>query len=139
MKKIIIFYKKYIEIISYIFFGILTTLTNIITYIICTRFFLLDAYFSNVIAWTTSVLFAFITNKIYVFKSLNKDIRTLTKEILSFFILRIFSLAIDMLSMYLMISIFKWNDLIAKIIANIIVIILNYIFSKFIIFKNRHK
>ncbi len=129
--------KKYKEVILYLIFGVLTTLVNIIAYFISTRFLNLDAYISNIIAWILSVIFAFITNKLYVFKSKNTNLQVILKECLSFFGFRVLSLIFDMACMYLFISILSTNDLIAKIITNIIVIILNYVFSKLFVFKNK--
>ena len=129
-------YNKIKEVLWYGFFGVLTTLINIIS------FYLLDktgmnVYINNFIAWMLSVLFAFITNKLFVFssKSLNKKI--IIKEIISFFFFRILSLGIDMLGMYILISLININKMISKIIMNIIVIVANFIFSKMFIFKSK--
>jgi len=128
---------KYKEIIMYLVFGILTTLVNIVSYYLLTRFGNMEEYTSNIIAWILSVLFAFITNKLFVFESKDKSFNVILKESLSFFSFRLISLGIDMAAMYVMISLLRFNDILAKIIANIIVIILNYIFSKLFIFKKK--
>ena len=129
-------YNKIKEILWYGVFGILTTLINIIS------FYLLDktgmnVYISNLIAWILSVLFAFITNKLFVFNSKSLDKAIVMKEMISFFFFRILSLGIDMAGMYICISLININKLVSKIIMNIIVIISNYIFSKIFIFKNK--
>ena len=126
-------YNKIKEILWYGFFGVLTTLVNIIS------FYLLDktgmnVYLNNFIAWTLSVLFAFITNKLFVFGSKSLDKKVVRKEILSFFFFRILSLGIDMAGMYICISLIHITKLISKIIMNVIVIITNYLFSKLFIF-----
>lgn len=126
-------YNKIKEILWYGFFGVLTTLVNIIS------FYLLDktgmnVYLNNFIAWTLSVLFAFITNKLFVFGSKSLDKKVVRKEILSFFFFRILSLGIDMAGMYICISLIHITKLISKIIMNVIVIIANYLFSKLFIF-----
>ncbi len=139
MKKLILLFQKYKEVIMYLIFGVLTTLVNIITYYFCTRLFDLNEYGSNVVAWIISVLFAFVTNKLFVFEDKDKNWRAILKQSLSFFAFRLVSLGIDMGSMYGMISILKWNDLIAKVIANIIVIILNYVFSKIFVFTKKER
>lgn len=131
------FIKKYKEALLYLIFGALTTLVNILTYLLFTRLFTIDTYTSNIIAWIVSVLFAFITNKKFVFQSKDHSFKTMARESLSFLGFRLLSLGIDMGSMYAMISLWKWNDLIAKIIANIIVIVLNYIFSKLFVFTRK--
>ncbi len=124
-------FSKYYEIISYLFFGGLTTLVNILVFYLFS--FVFNYAISNVIAWIVSVIFAFVVNKLFVFKSLGKD--KVRKEIISFFSFRILSLGIDMLFMYLLISVLFVNDLISKILVNIIVVIINYVFSKLFIFK----
>lgn len=127
-------YKKYEEIIKYLLFGVLTTLVSILSYALFTRLFNINYLISNVLSWILAVLFAFITNKLYVFKSEtnNKD---LLKEIIKFFEFRILSLLIELVIMYLFVDILKLNDMIVKIIAQVIVIVLNYVFSKVFVFK----
>lgn len=137
INKITSLFHKYKEVILYLIFGVLTTLINIITYYFCTRLFHFGEYESNVIAWIVSVLFAFVTNKLFVFESKNRNFKLLLKEASSFILFRLLSLGMDMGAMYLMISIFKWNDLVAKIISNVIVIILNYVFSKIFVFRKK--
>lgn len=129
-------YNKYKEVLLYLLFGGLTTIVNILTFYIF-RKLNVELYISNIIAWIISVLFAFITNKLYVFESKNKSKKENIKEITSFFGFRLLSLVFDMGSMFLLINILKINDLLSKIFANILVIILNYIFSKLFIFKNK--
>ena len=127
-------YNKIKEVIWYGFFGVLTTLVNIISF-----YFLdktgMNVYLNNFIAWFLSVLFAFITNKLYVFNSKSLDKKVVIKEICSFFFFRILSLGIDMAGMYICISLLNIGKMISKIIMNIIVIVANYIFSKIFIFK----
>ena len=127
-------YNKIKEVIWYGFFGVLTTLVNIISF-----YFLdktgMNVYLNNFIAWFLSVLFAFITNKLYVFNSKSLDKKVVIKEICSFFFFRILSLGIDMAGMYICISLLNIGKMISKIIMNVIVIVANYIFSKIFIFK----
>ena len=122
------------EIVLYIFFGVLTTLINIISYKIFTMA-RMNYIISNLISFIISVLFAYITNKIYVFKSPSFEIKKLIIESLNFFTFRITTFIIDMLLMILLVEYFKLDDFFSKIIVNIIVIILNFVFSKFYIFK----
>ena len=121
------------ELFLYIVFGILTTLVNIITYLFFTRIFGINYLISNIIAWIISVLFAYFTNRIWVFESSNTNI---IKEISLFFGGRLFSGIVDVGFMYVFIEILSINDFISKIIIQILVIILNYLFSKLIVFKN---
>lgn len=127
-------FHKYKEGLLYLFFGGCTTLVNIISFMVL-REFHIERYVSNVIAWIASVLFAFITNKLFVFESRGKKFKESLKEAISFFSFRLLSLLFDMGIMYLLIDILSVNELISKILSNIFVIIINYIFSKLFIFK----
>jgi len=118
------------EVILYLFFGGVTTVANIITFKVL-RIASLSLFISNSIAWIVAVLIAYFTNRKYVFDSKNDS----KKEFTSFIFFRILTLIIDMILMYLFVSLFKIDDLISKIIVNVVVIILNYVFSKLIIFK----
>lgn len=141
MKKIIELTKqlciKYKEIIMYGIMGVLTTIVNIISFTIFEKTFGITALVSNIIAWVISVIFAYITNKLYVFesKSFKKDV--LIKEITSFTSARIFSLLLEEAIIYILIDIMSMNSIIVKIISNIVVIIVNYILSKLVIFKKK--
>jgi putative flippase GtrA len=128
-------YKKYKEVMMYLIFGVLTTLVNILSYVVFTRLFKIDVYVSNVIAWILSVLFAYVTNRKYVFNSNIKTLKGKIKEITSFYACRLLTFGIDMLAMYILIDLFNINDMLSKVVVNVIVIVLNYIFSKLIIFK----
>lgn len=134
-------YIKYKEIINYLIFGILTTIINLITYYILIITILdpnnpLQLQISNIIAWITSITFAYITNKKYVFTSKETNIK---KEIIKFYSSRLTTLFIDIVLMFIFVTILKLNDKIIKLIIAIIIIILNYILSKLIVFKKRTK
>ncbi len=133
------YYKKYDEIINYLIFGALTTVVTIITYAIFTCTFLsaktaLDIQIANVLSWIIAVTFAYLTNRKFVFKSKAQGTKR-AKEIINFFLARISSLIIEMLFMYVTVTLLSYNDLICKVIAQVIVIVFNYICSKLIIFK----
>ena len=133
------YYKKYDEIINYLIFGALTTVVTIITYAIFTSTFLsaktaLDIQIANVLSWIIAVTFAYLTNRKFVFKSKAQGSKRI-KEIINFFLARISSLLVEMLFMYITVTLLSYNDFICKIIAQAIVIIFNYICSKLIIFK----
>ena len=127
-------FHKYKEGIFYLFFGGCTTLVNIISFMIL-RSFNIEKYISNGIAWFISVLFAFITNKLFVFESRGKKFSESLKECVSFFGFRILSLLFDMGIMYILMDLLSFNELFSKIVANVFVIIINYVFSKLFIFK----
>lgn len=141
MNKIITFCQKNKEIINYLIVGILTTLISIISYAILTITVLnpnneIQLQIANIISWIIAVIFAYITNKKYVFESKEKNIK---KEFTKFTTSRITTLLIEMLFMYIFVSILKYNDKIMKVIAQLVVIILNYVFSKIFVFKEIKK
>ena len=137
MEKILNLYKQFKEQILYIVFGVLTTAINIIAFFVCSRLVNLSLIPSNIIAWILSVLFAFITNKIYVFNSKNYSFSVVLRELIDFIVARGATGILDLVLMYLFVSIIGIEDMISKIIINIIVIILNYILSKLYVFKNK--
>ncbi len=127
--------QKLRELFLYLFFGVFTTVINILTYYIFARLFSVYYQLSNIIAWILSVLFAFITNKLFVFQSKKVSVVDNLKEVFSFFIFRILSLLFDMFFMYIMVSFLSIDDLVSKIIVNVLVIIINYLISKILVFK----
>ncbi len=137
MKKIKELYLKYKELINYLIFGVLTTVVSLGTYYLLV-FTILDAnnpielQIANIISWITCVTFAYITNKKYVFAPTNKS---LIREILEFYASRIASLFIDMGFMFLFVSVLKFNDTVIKMIGQVVIITINYILSKLIVFK----
>lgn len=120
------------EVVSYVIFGILTTVVNIVVYYFFGDILGVNYVISNIIAWFLSVLFAYVTNRIWVFESKNDNI---LKEVVLFFGGRAFSGVLDTLLMVLFIEVLLVGDFISKIIIQIIVVILNYVISKLIVFK----
>ena len=112
-----------------------TTIVSIGSYAICTSLFSIHYQVSNIISWFFAVAFAFITNKLFVFKVKSND--KLLYEIYQFVKFRILSLLIDMACMYILVDLFSINDIISKILVQFIVVALNYIFSKLFIFKKK--
>ncbi|KPI49306.1 teichoic acid glycosylation protein [Clostridioides difficile] len=128
-------FKKHKETILYLFFGAFTTLVNIVSYLFFTRVILFNFMVANVLAWIFAVLFAYVTNKFFVFESRRVELKFLFKEFLSFVSFRLISGIIEMVIMYIMVDLLFVNDVIVKIFTNIVVIISNYLFSKMIIFR----
>ena len=127
---------KYKEIILYLFFGGCTTLVNIVFYFICSRMGC-GTVLSTVLAWIISVLFAYITNRKYVFESKAFGFSGIFKETLNFFACRIATGLLDVAIMFIFVDILHLNDMIIKIVSNIIVIILNYVAGKWFIFNKK--
>ena len=130
-------YKKHQEAIAYIFFGVLTTAINYIVYFFCLVALSMHYAYSNFIAWLLAVIFAFITNKIYVFQSRNFDILTTFKEALKFTTARILSVIIETALLWIFIDLLFFDSRIIKIFTNIVVVVLNYLFSKYFIFNSK--
>jgi len=120
------------QIISYLIFGVLTTLVNILLYIFFVTLLQMNYILGNVLAWFFSVVFAYITNRIWVFESKNKNILL---EFSLFIGGRIFSGVLDTVLLFISVSILHFDDLISKIVIGIIVVIINYLLSRDIIFN----
>ena len=141
MKKILELYKKYKEIINYLIFGVLTTAVSLVSYWIFTNTFLnpkiaWQLQVANVISWILAVLFDYFTNRKYVFQSTE---RNKLKELLKFTAARLTTLFLDMLIMWLGVTILKYNDGIIKLISQVLIVISNYIFSKIFVFNSNNK
>lgn len=129
-------YEQYQEIVNYLIFGVLTTIVNYIVYFSLNVILGKDAYLAtNVVAWLVSVIFAFVVNKLFVFKKKSRNLGDLFKEITSFAGARVASLGIEEVILFVGNSLMKANGVIVKLAAQVIVVILNYFFSKFFIFK----
>ncbi|WP_045518249.1 GtrA family protein [Neobacillus niacini] len=125
------------QIVNYLIFGVLTTFINIVTYGFLTKALHIDYKLATTIAWLVSVLFAFITNKLYVFNSKELTVVLLIKELMSFLFFRLISYGIDIALMILLVEWLEADDLFSKVISNVVVVIINYVASKQIIFNNR--
>lgn len=119
------------ELFLYVVFGTLTTIVNIVVYF-ALEFIGVNYIISNIIAWFLSVLFAYVTNRIWVFESKSPDI---LKEMTLFFSGRIFSGVLDTALLYLFVDILTLGNTFSKIAVEIIITILNYLLSKLIVFK----
>ena len=140
-KTVVKLYTRYKEIITYILFGIATTAINWMCYSILVKYFSIQFTISNSIAWIISVLFAYVTNKMFVFGNDLWEKKILLKEIILFISTRFISGVFEIVSLPILYnlgvdqSLFGVKGFLAKIIVSVIVVILNYIFSKLIIFK----
>lgn len=136
--KIIYYIRKYEGILLYLIFGVLTTLINMVVYyIFFTRFHFANIV-SNTIAWVTAVAFAFMTNKVWVFKSKSFEVKLILKELSTFVLARLATLGLDTAIMVIGVDLLKGNPIISKTISNVFIVVLNYIFSKLIIFRKKN-
>lgn len=156
-------FHRYREVISYLFFGVLTTLVSIISYAVFRAVFpnaesvpawlswiftLTERFgvesntiFPNILSWILASTFAFITNRVFVFKSENRTFSKVFPEALKFYASRLSTLLVDVLLMFLLVDLTGfhagWYELLAKIFTNVVVIVLNYIFSKIFVFRKK--
>lgn len=126
------FYRNHLEVINYLFIGGCTTIISILSYALFAKVCYFDLVVSNVLSWIVSVLFAYFTNRVIVFNSKNKNY---INEFISFTGSRVITLILDTLLMILFVKSLNMNDMIAKVIVQIVVIIGNYLISKLFVFK----
>lgn len=131
--------RRHIGVVLYLVFGGLTTLVNIAAYWVCARVLTLDTLTSTVVAWVLAVLFAYVTNRIWVFGSNAHGIGQILLEAFAFFSCRLTTGLADLGMMWIFVVVLDFNDLVVKVAANIMVIVMNYLASKFIIFRKSLK
>ena len=148
IKELIIRYK---ELIIYVVFGLLTTVVNLSVFELFTRLLGAERYLiTNIIAWFAAVVFAYVTNKLWVFESKSWSIRTVTKEASSFFAARVLTLGIEEAGLFILVDLCSFSELslkilfleisgelIAKAFVAVIVVIVNYIISKLVVFRKK--
>lgn len=129
--------KKHKAVVLYLIFGVLTTILNIVTYWLLSNVLNIDYMVSNIVAWCLAIAVAYLTNRVYVFNSDKTSKKDVLKEVSVFISVRLSSLAVDVVIMYIGVSLLNINDMFIKVLANLVVIIINYIMSKKIVFKNK--
>lgn len=142
MNNIINLYKKYQEIINYLIVGILTTVVSIVTYFLFSLILNIENnilfILANVLSWICAVIFAYITNKKFVFNTTTSNKKEEIKVFSMFVSSRITTLLIELAFMFITVKVILIDDKIAKVIAQFIVIVLNYILSKLFVFKKKN-
>ena len=132
-------YAKYKEPLLYIFFGVLTTAINFIAFAFFTVGLPLNELIANVIAWIFAVLFAYITNRIWVFSSKASTKAGVLREALTFYSGRIFTLLLEEASIFIFVTCLHANAFLVKLCAQILVLVLNYVISKCLVFQKDKK
>mgnify|MGYP003511401747 FL=1 len=127
--------EKYWDIVSYLFFGVCTTIVNYLIYIPCYNVWGLSASVSNMIAWVVAVAFAYLTNKPFVFKSHDWSVKTVIPELAKFVGCRVGSGAIETVILFIAVDLLGWNGNLWKLLTSVIVVVLNYIGSKLLVFR----
>ena len=123
------------EIFNYLVFGVLTTLVNYVSYFGATRGLKINYIVANIIAWFISVVFAYVTNKFWVFEDKSLEIKKLVKEVFMFFAARVMSGGVETLMLFVFVKLLGFDDVVIKIVASVFVVIFNYVVSKFFIFN----
>lgn len=125
------------ELVTYLFAGVATTLVNYVVYFIATRMLGLDILLGTWVAWGVAVAFGYVVNKAFVFHTPWDSMPAVLREAGSFFAMRLVSLGMETVLMYVTVEMLHLNDLVMKLIVNIVVIIVNYVFSKLVVFKKK--
>ena len=129
--------EKYWEVITYLFFGVLSTIVNYIVYLPGYLLLGWSAAHSNAVAWVVAVAFAYLTNKPFVFKSNDWSCKTVIPELTKFVSCRVASGVAETLILLVTVDVLNWNGTIWKLITSVLVVVLNYIGSKLVVFRNK--
>ncbi len=128
---------KYRDILSYLFFGVLTTAVNYVVYLPCYNLLGLSAAVSNGVAWVFAVAFAYLTNKPFVFGSHDWSMATVLPELTKFIGCRIGSGAAETVALLVTVDILGWNGNVWKLLTSVLVVVLNYVGSKLLVFSRK--
>ena len=130
---------KYWEVLIYLVFGVLTTVVNYVIYLPVYNILGLSAALSNAIAWVGAVAFAYLTNKPFVFKSHDWSMKTVVPELTKFVGCRVASGAAETVILLLTVDMLHWNGNLWKLLTSVLVVILNYIASKLLVFRKKYE
>lgn len=129
--------KKYWGVLSYLFFGVLTTVVNYMIYLPVYNFCGISAAVSNMIAWVGAVIFAFLTNKPFVFQSHDWSAKTVVPELTKFVSCRVASGVLETVILFLTVDCLHWNGNLWKLVTQVLVIVINYVGSKLLVFRKK--
>lgn len=135
MKKFLHIFEKHKEIILYVFFGFIAVILNICLFVLFYNIFCISVLVSNLICWLVCVTFQFFTNKIWVFNNGNVNKNNLIKQIILFFLGRIFTLILEDLIIFIFIELLMYNPIFIKTLTQFIIIVLNYVISRWFVFR----
>ncbi len=130
-------FEKYYDIIVYLIFGVLTTAVNLLVFLPCRNWLKLSATVSNVIAWVVAVSFAYRTNKPFVFKSHDWSAKTVLPELTKFVGCRVGSGLLETAILFVFVDCLQGNGNVWKVITSVLVVLLNYVASKLVIFNKK--
>lgn len=129
------FYKKYKELLLYLFFGGLSFIVSIATYALFNVGMNINELIANVLSWIITVMFAFLTNRVWVFQSTTNGVAEFVKQMLVFYSGRVITLVVEEVILLVFITWLGFNSMLIKVIAQVIVILLNYVISKLVVFR----
>ena len=132
------FYKKNKEVLLYLFFGGLTFLVSVISYAYFNVTLGINELVANIISWVLAVAFAFFTNRIWVFQAPTKTVSQFLMQLIRFFMGRVATLVVEEVILLVFITILGFNSMVVKVIAQVIVIVLNYVISKLVVFRKKN-
>ena len=135
VEKLKFYVKKYWDVLIYLVFGVLTTVVNYLIYIPCYDYFGLSAALSNVLAWVAAVAFAYVTNKPLVFHSHDWSAQTVLPELSKFVSCRVASGVLETGILLIAVDLLGWNGLVWKLVTSVLVVVLNYVGSKLLVFR----
>ena len=137
IQKIRALIEKHWDIVSYLFFGVCTTIVNYLVYIPCYNLLGMSASVSNMVAWVVAVAFAYLTNKPFVFKSNDWSAATVVPELTKFVGCRIGSGVVETVVLFLAVDLLGWNGNIWKLVTQVMVTVMNYVASKLVVFRKK--
>ena len=135
LQKLKALFHKYYDLITYLIFGVLTTVVNYVVYLPCYNLLSMSSAVSNMIAWVAAVAFAFLTNKPFVFRSHDWSPKTVVRELSAFLATRIGSGVLETLILFLAVDLLSWNGNLWKLLTSVIVVVVNYLGSKLLVFR----
>ena len=130
-------YRKYQEAIDYLFWGGVAFVLSMVLFYIFANMMMIEEQIANVITWIICVIFTYLTNRTFVFKSNTKGMKAITKEFTEFTSARLATLILENIVLLICIDLLTWHNMIAKLIGQFLVIVSNYILSKLWIFKKK--
>ena len=137
IQKIHALIEKHYDILAYLFFGVLTTVVNYLVYLPCFNLLHMSAAVSNVIAWVAAVAFAYVTNKPFVFRSHDWSAGTVIPELGKFVGSRMASGGLETLIIFVTVDVLALNGNVMKLVTSVLVVVLNYITSKLLVFRRK--
>lgn len=130
-------YKEHEEGINYLIFGFLAFVLNYVLYFLCSSVLGMHYMVATAVSWVLTVIFAYWTNRTFVFKSKNKDIQSLGKEFVAFIGARVATEVLELALMFIMVDCAGINEYISKLVCQVLVIVANYFLSKLWIFREK--